>query len=102
MRGAHQPIHIFYPEAAVSGPSHALVTGYAEDLLNAASCTVFWVERRWSACTLIYILASVVSTDKTLLAVAMIIYKSAAITIAIAIALKLQHQPTTRTQLLTL
>ena len=56
--GELQPIDCAYPEAAVSGHTHALTTGWAEDLLNnAASCTVLRVQKRWCACTLIYIRA---------------------------------------------
>lgn len=45
------------------------------------SCTAFRVQRRWCACTLIYIHASIASTDKAVPVVTLII----AIAIAIAI-----------------
>ena len=75
------------PEAAVSGCTHAPMTGSAEDLLKATSCTVFRVQRRWTACTLIWIHASIAFTDKTVPTVALINNHCHLP--------KLQHQPTT-------
>lgn len=90
MRGAHQPINFHSPKAAVSERTHALMTGFAEDLLNPTSCTAPRVQRRWTACTLICVRASIASTDKTVLTVAAII--------SLLLPFQLQHQPTTSTQ----
>ena len=66
------------------------MTGFAQDLLNPTSCTASRVQRRWTACTLICIRASVASTDKTVPTVAIII--------SLPWSSKLQHQPTTSNQ----